>query len=88
MGGEVECVSCTRLPRLTVCYLQLGLGHDAASYSQRLADVITCIGALYGRDSELSGDGHRHAAVALRRLVGEQKVLWGEGKWKEKYIKR
>lgn len=72
------------LSGLTVCHLKLGLGQDAAHYSQGLARVVACIRALHGRDGQLSVRRHRHTAVALRRLVGEQKILERETKCRKK----
>lgn len=63
---------------LTVCYLKLGLCHDAACHSERLADVVTCIGVLDRRNGQLSTHGHRDPAVFICRLVGKQKLLEGE----------
>lgn len=67
-----------RVYNLTVCYLELGLCHDAARHSERLADVITRVGALHRRNSQLSVHRHRDPAVFIRRLVGKQKLLQGE----------
>ncbi len=39
--------ACVCVSSLTVCYLKLGLGHDAACYSEGLADIIPCIRALH-----------------------------------------
>lgn len=69
---------CRRVYNLTVCYLQLGLRHDAARHSERLADVIPCVGALHGRNGQLPVHRHRDSAVVVRRLVGKQKLLQGE----------
>lgn len=72
---------------LTVCDLKLGLGHDAACYSEGLADVVARVGALHRWNGQLSIHGHRNAAISLRWLVGEQKVLQGarerDAMWKQ-----
>ena len=62
---------------LTIWYLKLGLGHDAACYSERLADVIPCIGALNRWNGQLPVHGHRNAAISFCRLAGKQKILQG-----------
>lgn len=60
---------------LTVCDLKLGLGHDAACYSESLTDVVAGVRALHRWNGQFSIHGHWNAAVSLRWLVGEQKVL-------------
>lgn len=62
---------------LTVCYLKLGLGHDAACDSEGLADIIPCIWALQRWNGQLSIHRHRNTAISLCRLVGKQKILQG-----------
>lgn len=65
---------------LTICDLQLGLGEDAASHGQGLADVVACVCSLHGRDGQVSTGGHREATVGLLGLVGKQQVLQEERK--------
>lgn len=77
-SNAVKITFCLRVYDLTVCYLKLGLCHDAACHSERLADVIACVGALHRRNSQLSVHGHRDPAVFIRRLVGKQKLLQRE----------
>lgn len=69
---------CRRIYNLTVCYLELGLCHDASRHSERLADVIPCVRALHRQNGQLSVHRHRDSAVFISRLVGKQKLLQGE----------
>lgn len=43
---------------LTICNLQLSLGEDAARDRQGLADIVTGVGPLHGRDGEVSAGRH------------------------------
>lgn len=62
-------------PQLTICDLQLSLGQDAARHGQGLADVVTGVPPLHGRDGEVAAGRHREATAGLLRLVGKEQIL-------------
>lgn len=45
-------------PPLTICDLQLSLGEDAACNGQGLADIVTGVSPLHGRDGEVAAGRH------------------------------
>lgn len=57
---------------LTICNLELSLGEDAARDRQGLADIVTGVSPLHGRDGEVSAGRHREATVGLLGLVGKE----------------
>lgn len=63
---------------LTICDLQLSLGEDAACNGQSLADIVTGISPLHGRNGEVAAGRHREATAGLLRLVGKEQILWKE----------
>lgn len=65
-------------PPLTICDLQLSLGEDAACNGQSLADIVTGISPLHGRNGEVAAGRHREATAGLLRLVGKEQILWKE----------
>lgn len=62
-------------PLLTICDLQLSLGEDAACNGQGLADIVTGVSPLHGRDGEVAAGRHREATAGLLRLVGKEQIL-------------
>lgn len=62
-------------PPLTICDLQLSLGQDAACDGQGLADIVTGVSPLHGRNGEVAAGRHREATAGLLRLVGKEQIL-------------
>lgn len=62
-------------PPLTICDLQLSLGEDAACDGQGLADIVTGVSPLHGRNGEVAAGRHREATAGLLRLVGKEQIL-------------
>lgn len=60
---------------LTICDLQLGFGEDAPCNGQGLADIVTSVSPLHGRNGEVAAGQHREATVGLLWLVGKEQIL-------------
>lgn len=63
--------------QLTIGDLQQSLGDDTSGDVKCLAAVISHVGAFSIRDGQVPGLRHGKSTGGLRRLVGEQQVLWG-----------
>lgn len=62
---------------LTISDLEQSLSDDTASDVEGLAAVVPDIWAFSISDGQIPCLGYREAAGRLRRLVGEEQVLWG-----------
>lgn len=61
---------------LTIGDLQQSFGDDAPSDVERLTAVVASVSSLNSCDGQITGLRDGEPAGGLRRLRGEQQVLW------------